>query len=639
MKKLIFIIFFLTITVVAVFADTVTPDMAQLCAEDFFNSRIPKTKAGTNNSVHLVWTFPDIQTKSSSSDPLLYVYERESGGYAIIAGEDAAHPILGYSLSEYFPANEMPENMKGMLAWYAESIGLARQKHWTPDSNIRSEWSGVESDGNDGGRIVKLETAKWNQWSPFNDLCPIIDGNRCPSGCVATAIAIIMRYHEWPRRGTGHLDSYGFRWNGTEYQYQIEGYDLGHEYKWEEMPTSRPAAGFTEEQSIQIAQLLHDIGVMVHMQYNIAGSSSSIHYAVGLAEHFGYDKNIEYAGRGGYSASRWEQIIKKEIDEDRPVLYCGDGYYGFEKQGHAFVIDGYCGRYFSINYGWGGSSTWRTGHDFDGELGHFFTLTPIDGHEEDLLVFNESQSMLYGIQPDTGKEHELSGWINKNPVILNWVFTSGTTFNVRTGFGLDIYDFDSFESIDVSIGLFDQDLKPKEIISEIYTIYKSDFSRSNTVNTISYNTFTLDIPCRINSSIQQGDRIQLCMLGKQGEWLPIMPLRRADYIEFSLRPLSELVSIGYTQDNPFPNESGSVYAWDYYNNESRSVFYIYGYKDLYWELKNSINNNIMRPSDRQHKSVYFDDSNVVHYFFNLPSGDYQLTIRNVKEEAIIYFSL
>ena len=634
MKQIIFIIFFLTMTVVAVFADTVTPDRAQSCAEGFLNNRIPKTKAGTNNSVHLVWTIPGVQTKSSSSDPLLYVFERESGGYAIIAGEDAAHPILGYSLAEHFPVNEMPENMKGMLEWYAKIIGLARQNHWTPDSNISSEWSEVESDGNDGGKIVKLETAKWSQHSPFNDLCPIIDGKRCPTGCVATAIAIIMKYHEWPRRGTGHLDSYGFEWNGTDYQYQIEGYDLGHEYKWEVMPISWPSQGFSEEQSTQLAQLLYDIGVMIHMQYNIGGSGSSIHYAVGLAEHFGYDKSIKYAGRGGYPASSWEDIIKKDIDENRPVLYSSCNPY----TGHAFVIDGYCGRYFSINYGWGGGTTSRTGHNPNGELGHFYTLTPIDGHEEDLLVFNEDQEMLYHIQPDTGKENELSSWINKSPVILNWDFTSGTTFNVKTGFGLDLYDFDSFESIDVSVWLFDQDLKPKEMISEIHTIDKSNFYRGNTVNTISYHTRTLTIPCRINSSIQQGDRIYLCMLGKQGEWIPIMPQRRSDYIEFSLSPLSELVSIGYTCDNPFPNESSSVYDWNYFNSESRSVLYIYGYKDLCWELKKIDGQSIIRPSDPSHRSIYFDNCNVVHYFFNLPSGDYQLTIRNVNEEVMVYFS-
>ena len=319
------------------------------------------------------------------------------------------------------------------------------------------------------------------------------------------------------------------------------------------------------------------------------------------------------------------------------MLYTG--FIGGSYYSHAFVIDGYSGRYFSINYGWEGGTTSRTGHDLSGELGYFYTLSPVDGHEEDLLVFNEAQEMLYKIQPDTGREYELSSWINKSPVILNWDFTNGTTFNIRMGFGLDLYDFESFKSIDVSVWLFNQDLKPKEMISEIHTMDKSYFFNNTHwgVSTFSYSTRLLEIPCHINSIIQQGDRIHLCLLGNNGTWIPIMPLRRSDYIEFSLRPISDLVSIGCTSDNPFPNETLSVHYWDYYNSESRASFYIFGYKDLYWTLKGP--NLLINPGDYDFKSVYFDDSNVVHYFFNLSSGDYQLTIRNANEEVMVYFSL
>ena len=142
------------------------------------------------------------------------------------SGDDVARPVLGYSLSGSFRTDEpLPVNFRDMLDWYAAEIKLAREKGWEPSPSVHVEWNNPTKAGSSGR--VQLTTAAWNQFAPYNNLCPKVDGEECPCGCVATAMAIIMRYHKWPDHGTGTLPGYDFYWDGTKYRYHIDGHDLG----------------------------------------------------------------------------------------------------------------------------------------------------------------------------------------------------------------------------------------------------------------------------------------------------------------------------------------------------------------------------------------------------------------------------
>lgn len=630
MKKLLISFLLVVLFFEVGYADPVTIERAQKRAEQFFSDKSPKTKSA-NGGISLVYSIPEVATKANGESPFLYVFEQKDGGYVIISGEESAHPVLGYSLNGSFPANDIPDNMSYMLKWYAEIIDFARQNNWAPNNETLSEWN-EEHDVLDEG-IVLLDTPQWSdQHTPFNDLCPIIDGEHCPTGCVAAAIATIMRYHEWPKNGTGHLDSYDYYFD--DYPIHIEGHDLGHEYKWDEMPFSRPLNGYSKEQSLQIAQLLYDVGVMLQMHYTPKyGSGSSLTQALLLAKYFGYDKGITYRVRIDNFSAEWEQIIKKEIKELRPVLYAGYDNEG----GHAFVVDGYRGRYFHTN----GEGSFRPGHD---PLDQFYTFIPIDGHEEDLIYFNIGQQMVYQIQPDTG-EYDFSGRISNSPQILKWTFKPKDSFDLEFGFELNLYDYDSFESVDVSVWLFNEKMQPKEMISDIYNCDKTGSYRVYVSgNDFTYRFPRLSIPCKINTHVNHGDRILVCFKNKKGDWVPLMPNYRSNYIEFSNRPLSELISIGYTNLNPFPNDSHITYVWNQYFNETGNVFYITGYKDVYWEIYDVTKKEIVAGSDIYlygyiPRSCYSDDTDNVVHFFQLPSGNYQLIIRNIEEEVIVDFSI
>lgn len=53
-----------------------------------------------------------------------------------------------------------------------------------------------------------------------------------------------------------------------------------------------------------------------------------------------------------FTAEQWSEMLREEIDNNRPVIYCGTS---DRDNGHAFVVDGYSDNRFSINWGWGGS--------------------------------------------------------------------------------------------------------------------------------------------------------------------------------------------------------------------------------------------------------------------------------------------
>ena len=591
-------------------ARVVTESQARKLAADFFTSLERSTKAARNSpeDFKLVYSFPAKETRSSAAEPTLYVYAREYGGYAIIAGDDVARTILGYSLKGAFPVSDMPDNMQTMLQWYGEVIEYAREQKWESSQNT------VASSGLDSANAVLLHTAKWSQSHPFNDLVPLVDGKKPPIGCVATAISIIMRYHKWPQRGIGNLPSYDYTYNGT--RYHIEGYQLGHEYDWSKMPENYQNC--SEEEAAQIARLLYDVAVMCKMAFRPGGSGASDSDVLWLPEYFDYDKQMVYLDRNRTELdSHWEQYIIKEIDAGRPVLYSGGN---SSIGGHAFVIDGYNGCYFSINYGWGGGTSYREGHDTSADLIDFYTLRPIDGHEEDLLVFNEYQSMAIGIMPNQGGEADpfMAIGVMDDPHIP-CDFKINKSFSLH--YGITNYSVTRHNQVFRYI-LFNCSGEIKEMVSSDFSVTIPERS-----GTSGY------VLCKITKKLDEGDQILLCMKDpSSGEWIPIRQSRK-NRIVFTTRQLSELVQINYVEEPQFPNLNSP---------EKLRDISVESYRDCLWEIygedKNKVMDNAgwingeMNRDDLSYRGTMSDPEDlqcdmVIHEIW-LPTGVYTLHLRN-----------
>lgn len=269
---------------------------------------------------------PDKRTDT----PPYYIFSGDGGEFVIVAGDNRAYPILGYG--ENWDKENIPDALSEMLTAYSEQI-----KQASDDAPVMTLPTSET--------IEKvLTTAKWGQDEPYNNLTP----DDHPAGCVATAMATVMKHHNHPETGKG-FNSY--EWGG-----QMLSCDFSSTtFDWENMRMSyNNTDGYSETEANAVAQLLQACGVAVEMYYASSGSASTIHdAATALVDHFKYDGTCQYVSSNDFSDGGWKELIRSEIDANRPVIYSGKSSSG---SGHAFVCDGYnSDGLFHFNWGWSGS--------------------------------------------------------------------------------------------------------------------------------------------------------------------------------------------------------------------------------------------------------------------------------------------
>lgn len=203
-----------------------------------------------------------------------------------------------------------------------------------------------------------LGNIEYDQGTPYNDLCPIINGGRAVTGCVATAMAQIMRYWKHPRVGTGEA-TYTSSSGAATYVFSQ------HPFDWDNMleqytysVTGNPKYNATE--ATAVANLMLACGASVNMNYSSEASGSYIQYSYNaLRTYFGYSENMKYYESDSPNWEDWTENLQEQFDKGLPVLYAGTATSG----GHAFVLDGYKieptstgGKrtMFHVNWGWSG---------------------------------------------------------------------------------------------------------------------------------------------------------------------------------------------------------------------------------------------------------------------------------------------
>lgn len=335
---------------------------AQQQAYSFWGKQMPmKAKAKSR-----VVSTASLSTLGNDS---YYVFNNDAGGFVIIAGDDAVAPVLGYTSTGAFDANNLPEGLKDLLKSYEQQIAALGKNYKANATSTRAEFTGEKL----------LNTAKWNQGAPFNKYTP----NNYVTGCVATAGAIVMKHHGYPAKGVG---SHSYTWNGQNLTASFE-----HDYDWANMPVRY--TGDNDAAFDGVARLMSDLGIAVNMQYANGGSASALEDLVtALKKYFGYSKYARHLKIEDLGAEAWNGRLRAEIDANRPVLYAAsDANVG----GHSFVIDGYKNESFSVNWGWGGycDGFYRVG-----------ALNPeVDGTPQG-DQYNSSQAAVFALQPSDGKE-------------------------------------------------------------------------------------------------------------------------------------------------------------------------------------------------------------------------------------------
>lgn len=397
------------------FAAPVGLEQARRHANQFAQAKGRLVDAGDRH-VHRA---PAFNTMSTTP---FYIFDFDAGdGFVIVSGDDRTAPILGYVEGTAYDADRIPDNMQAWLEGYAEAIAASNHVH-TPQASPRSHAAGVP--------IPVLMTTTWDQGAPYNNSCPAVDGQRCPTGCVATALAQIMYYHRWPQEPTAVIPGYTYEADGqthTRPQLRAVSFD------WDAMQDHYDGnAGGSA-----IATLMLYVGQASRMAYTPGASATmSGEGAKALRDYFGYDVNTRLVSRSGYSIDAWEGLILDELAAGRPVYYSAVNTGG----AHAFVCDGYDGDgLFHINWGWGG---WCNG---------FFRLSVLNPDDQSGIGasptpdgYSMGQEAIIGIQRPTGE-----------PAIEREVKVDFTELSVR---GNRYVVYDLWNSLDVGTHVFEYGL-------------------------------------------------------------------------------------------------------------------------------------------------------------------------------------
>ncbi len=362
MKKIFSLLIVALFATTSLFADDITAQQALQIAARL--AQTPAMQQLSQRRAPAVEVTPELayseRSKVASKDNVYIVNLGNNQGFVVVSGESGTGDvILGYCDHGSFSYDDCPPQLKALLSNYAVAVDSIRQN---PSMSVQRRAVSTYPDGIGTIIVEPLLTTQWNQWGPYNYLCP----PNCPSGCVPTAVAQIMYYWRWP-------DVTRETVNGEDFS--------GHVYDWDNMLDNYETTSYTAKQANAIAQLMADVGKALGTVYTPEASGTSTDF-MPLFLNFKYNSDFK-----AYSENL-NEVMKSELDQNRPMLYsarpAGDGY------GHELVVDGYTSEdYFHFNYGWGGS--------YDG----FYKTAPI---------YNVSPSVVTGIRPGDTDIKEIDGF-------------------------------------------------------------------------------------------------------------------------------------------------------------------------------------------------------------------------------------
>ena len=309
-----------------------------------------------------------------------YIYNIGAQGFVIISGNTVLPPVLGWSDQGVFPSLEnAPENFASWIRHYGEMIDFAVANNIQPEAQVIRQWDdaalGIFKTSN-SQTVNPLVSTHWNQDCYYNEYCPEAPGSgwggwgggpcgHAYAGCVACAMAQVMKYWDYPTTGFG-----SHSYTHSQYGEQSANF-AATTYHWDDMPNE------VWSHNDPVATLMYHCGVSVNMNYGPNGSGAqSQDVETAMRSYFGYC-GAKYRQKSSYSEEAWIALLKAELDLSHPLYYSGAN----GESGHAFVCDGYDNNNrMHFNFGWSGSG--------DG----YYTVADVNG-------FNQGQAVVTNLFP------------------------------------------------------------------------------------------------------------------------------------------------------------------------------------------------------------------------------------------------
>lgn len=456
--------------------------------------------------VSLIWTGEDMCTRTNDS-PAYYVFNKVGGnGFVIVSGDDIIKPILAYSYVNSFHVENMPDNLRAWMAYYREQINWAREENIVSDEETIWAWERLrdEIDSAKNSEEVLIETALWDQTAPYNLLCPTINGTQAPTGCVATALAIVMKYNRWLDQGSGMT----FQYTTKQYKQTLSAtYNIV--YDWDNMLNKYEKGNYSTDQAEAVSQLMYHCGVFSEMDYTPRSSGALTLTAMGgMVRYMKYDKSMTLQSREWYTEAEWNGLLKKELDAGRLIIYGGSNN---KEEGHQFVLDGYKQNDYHVNWGWGGTAN------------GYYSLSALDPDSQGVGGntgggFTVGQDAVIGVK----KSEEGSGYCDNLAFMSGFtesgeMFSGLTTtetnfiprvrFTVKAGFYIN-YGIRNFSGA-IVLALVDKYGNIKEFITREVSVNGLKIGYG------SGNVFS----CSIANIPEEGDRIWMMYKSQDGnEW-------------------------------------------------------------------------------------------------------------------------
>ena len=304
-------------------------------------------------------------------------------GFVIVAGDDNVVPILAYSNTGNFRSDFERTGLSNWMYKTAANIDLALQHQVVADTRIQKQWAAYRQGQNPAvlrsSTVSPMCTTAWDQENSvsnpppylYNLLCPYnnSDHQRALTGCVATAMAQIMKFWNYPTVGIGSFSYNDNTSNGYSANYGTLSTNFAaHTYQWSQMPATLTGSE-TALQDSAVDVLMYDCAVSVGMDFgddnqNGSGAEGLLAFEVqygdsfcsqyAFTKYFSYDADTIFgAVEDQYTASAWTALIKHDLDMGRVSLYEGND---TAQGGHAWVCDGYdANNMLHMNWGWSGS--------------------------------------------------------------------------------------------------------------------------------------------------------------------------------------------------------------------------------------------------------------------------------------------
>jgi len=339
-------------------------------------------KTNIAQQIDYVQTFSD-----DNSEPLYYVVYLQPSGFVIVAADDQVEPIIAFADSGIYdpsPNNplagminaDIPVRIaaaRGVISSKKQDKAQALKKN---QDKAKNKWNDFISAGDllpteddpllaagvstiSDVRVSAIIQSKWNQstecgydcynyYTPSNYVC----------GCVATMMAQVMKFHEFPTVGIG-VNNFNIWIDGVLQDADTRGGDgLGGPYNWADMTLDPSCANYSDQSWEAIGALCYDAGVASHMQYASDGSGAYMDdAAIALTETFDYS-NVICREQNDDIGTPINDMINPNLDAGLPTMIAV--YQVSTEAGHAVVCDGYgydsSTLYHHINYGWAGTN-------------------------------------------------------------------------------------------------------------------------------------------------------------------------------------------------------------------------------------------------------------------------------------------